>query len=61
MEPARDADMLRHGDRWVRVSGELVKTLSAEWSEPLRVCITSEEGDVLDLTFQTHSCEGAQA
>ena len=59
VEPQRDSDMLRHGDRWVRVSQELVDILSADWSEPVRVCISSQEGDVLDLTFQTHTCEPA--
>ena len=41
----------RPGERWVRVADELVAQLSAEWSEPVRVKITADDGHELQLVL----------
>ena len=43
---------LRTHTRWVRVADQLVEQLSNEWSAPVRVKVTADDGRELQLVFQ---------
>jgi hypothetical protein len=45
---------LERASRWVLCSEEVVKQLSEEWSEPVQVRISEDDGSVLELTLRCY-------
>lgn len=54
-----DDDLRRLGQRWVRVSGEVVRQLREE-SPPVTVRIAEDDGHELQLVLTTHHCAGLE-
>lgn len=45
--------LYEQGTRWVKCSPEIVRQLSDEWSRPVQIMITADDGHTLELTMRT--------